>query len=302
MIAALFAAALIYGVQPSSDLRFRAETNRVFVDVFVTLEGRPIEGLRVEDFEVYDDGVLQKDITLLPANNPLSVALVLDGSASVRGEKLARLQNAARVFLEHLAEEDEVSVLTFGTRYRLNQPLTLDHELASRAIDRLGGLGGTALLDTLFASLLYVEKGSGRPLVLLFSDGDDNASWLSTRELVKAAERSEAILFVVRAATGAGVSIDATESHPAVFVENAADKSGRALLEAVAGATGGQVISLPYTADLAAAFREVLDIMRRRYLLVYEPTDSSPGWHRLEVRLGRGIRANVRARAGYFLK
>ncbi len=302
MILAVLAAALVGGAQPSPNLRFRTEASRVFVDVFVTRDGRPVDELRAEDFEVYDDGALQRDVSLISTQHPLSVAFVLDGSASVRGDKLARLQNAAHVFIEYLADEDEVAVLGFGTRYRLNQPLTVDHTRASRTLERLGGLGGTALLDALYASLLYVEEGSGQPMVLLFSDGDDNASWLSARELTKAAERSEAVVFVVRATTGAGLSIEATESRPAVFAESAADESGRLLLEAVAGATGGQVISLPYTADLSAAFHEVLDLMRRRYLLVYEPAEAAPGWHRLEVRLARGIRADVRARTGYFLK
>lgn len=302
MISGIVAASLLACAQPSPNPRFRTEARRVFVDVFVTREGRPVDGLRAEDFEVYDDRTLQPGVTLLSATLPLSVALVLDGSASVRGDKLARLTDAARVFIGHLAGEDEVSVLSFGTRYRLNLPLTLDHRLASRSVGRLGGFGGTALLDSLYASLIYVEQGSGRPLVLLFSDGDDNASWLSTRELTRAAERSEAVIFVVRAGSGAGISIGVTETSPAIFLESGAEESARALLDAVAGATGGRVISVRDTSDLAAAFREVLELMRRRYLLVYEPAETAPGWHTVDVRLARGIRADVRARAGYFLR
>lgn len=301
MISILAAGALLFGAQPTPNLRFHTEASRVFVDVFVTREGRPVDGLGVQDFEVYDNGVLQRGVSLLSAHHPLSVALVLDGSASVRGDKLAGLKDAARVFIDHLADEDEVSVLSFGTRYRLNQPLTLDHTAASRRIDRLGAFGGTALLDALYAALVYVEEGSGRPLVLLFSDGNDNASWLSERELTRTAERSEAVIFVVRSRSGAGISVGATETHPAVFVESSADESGRALLEAVAGATGGRVASAQDT-DLSAAFRDVLDLMRRRYLLVFEPADPTPGWHRLDVRLARDVRADVRARTGYFLE
>lgn len=85
MISVLAAGALLFSAQPSSTPRFRTEARRVFVDVFVTRKGRPVDGLGVEDFEVFDDGALQRGVSLLSAHNPLSVALVLDGSASVRG-------------------------------------------------------------------------------------------------------------------------------------------------------------------------------------------------------------------------
>jgi VWFA-related protein len=284
------------------NLTFRSEVRRVMVDAFVSRESRPLAGLGEDDFEVLDNGRLQENVTLLSAGYPLSVVLVLDNSSSVRGDKLERLQHAASDFIDNLSEEDEVSVMTFGTRYRMSQEFTLDHDRARTAVSRMNALGGTALLDALFAATLAAERGQGRPLVVLFSDGDDNASWLSTEELAATARRSEAVIFSVRATSGAGIRFGMTDQRAAVFVENARDEAGGRVLDAVATATGGQVLSLGPTANLAGAFRDILEAMRTRYLLVYEPLDPSPGWHHLEVRLKRGIRADVRAREGYFLR
>jgi VWFA-related protein len=284
------------------NLTFRSEVRRVMVDAFVSRESRPLAGLGEDDFEVLDNGRLQENVTLLSAGYPLSVVLVLDNSSSVRGDKLERLQHAASDFIDNLSEEDEVSVMTFGTRYRMSQEFTLDHDRARTAVSRMNALGGTALLDALFAATLAAERGQGRPLVVLFSDGDDNASWLSTEELAATARRSEAVIFSVRATSGAGIRFGMTDQRAAVFVENARDEAGGRVLDAVATATGGQVLSLGPTANLAGAFRDILEAMRTRYLLVYEPLDPTPGWHHLEVRLKRGIRADVRAREGYFLR
>jgi VWFA-related protein len=284
------------------NLTFRSEVRRVLVDTFVTREGRPLAGLEADAFEVLDNGRLQENVTLLSAGYPLSAVLLLDTSSSVRGDKLERLEHAASDFIDNLSEDDEVSVMTFGTRYRMSQEFTLDHDRARAAVSRMTALGGTALLDALFAATLSAEKGQGRPLIVLFSDGDDNASWLSTEELAVTARRSEAVIFSVRATSGAGIRFGQTEHRPAVFIENPRDEAGGRVLEAVAAATGGQVLSLGPTANVSEAFRDILDAMRTRYLLVYEPLDPSPGWHHLEVRLKRGIRADVRAREGYFLR
>jgi VWFA-related protein len=285
------------------NLTFRSEVRRVIIDTFVTREGRPLAGLEAGAFEVLDNGRVQENVTLLPsAGYPLSAVLVLDTSSSVRGDKLERLEEAASEFIDNLSEDDEVSVMTFGTRYRMSQEFTLDHDRARTAVARMNALGGTALLDALFAATLSAERGQGRPLVVLFSDGDDNASWLSTEELAATARRSEAVIFSVRATSGAGIRFGMTDHRAAVFIENAGDEAGGRVLEAVAAATGGQVLSLGPAANVSEAFRDVLEAMRTRYLLVYEPLDPTPGWHHLEVRLKRGIRAGVRAREGYFLR
>jgi VWFA-related protein len=279
---------------------FRTEVRRVYVDTFVTRENRPVAGLGAEDFVVLDNGLVQSNVTLLRGiDHPLSAVLLLDASASVRGDVLLRLQDAARELIEHLGEDDEVSLMTFGTRYLRIQALTREHDLALDAVDRIRGHGGTSLLDALFAATVYAEEGRGRPLVVLFTDGDDNASWLSTERLVTAARRSEAVLFAVRASSGAGIAFGSTDSGAAFFAESGADEAGRRMLDAVTAATGGRVLSLSSTSSLAAAFREILETMRSRYLLVLEPTDRTRGWHRLEVRLKPGRKGEVRAREGY---
>jgi Ca-activated chloride channel family protein len=290
---------------PPQPPTFRTEVRGVYVDVFVTKDGRPVGGLQVEDFEIFDNGVPQNNIMLLEATDyPLSTVLLLDASASVQGRKLVQIKKAAYMFIDGLTSQDDIGIITFSTRYRLMQSLTATRELAHNSVDSITILGGaTALLDGLYAATIHAESGTGRPLVVIFSDGDDNSSWLTMKELLKTAKTSEAVIYAVRATSGAGIYFGRTESQGASFIENAPDMHGRRVLAEIAQTTGGRLVSIESPVVLSETFAAILHEVRSRYLLFYEPKGPRvEGWHVLEVRLKRGKRGKVRARAGYFMK
>lgn len=283
-----------------SDLVFRSEVSRVVVDAFVTHNGRPVLGLEAGDFEVLDNGVLQTDVGLLVARDlPLVATLVLDTSRSVRGAKLVELREAASAFMDELDDTDSVSVVTFGTHFRLLSDFTTDYVAVKASLGELRGGGATSLLDSLLFSLVHGEE-LGRRLVVVFSDGLDTGSWLAPRDVMASAERSDAVLFAVRASSGAGARVAADTSAGGGFIENAYEQLGERALREIVGATAGRVVSLRPGGSVTAAFEEILGEMRSRYLLVYAPTDATEGWHELTVRLERDSDATLRARAGYY--
>lgn len=282
---------------------FRSVTRRVYVDVFVSKNGRPVDGLTADDFVVSDNGRVLDRISLLAgADRALSVVLLVDTSTSVRGEKLSRLQSAARTFIERLSERDEIAVMGIGTRFQLLAPMSSDKSKARFAIDRLQPRGATALGDALHAATILAESGSGRPLVLAFTDGDDNSSWLPLSDVLVTAESSPAVIFAVRVGSGAGLTLADTESGESRFIEAPSEAAARETLEDIARAGGGRLLTLRPSQSLAASFVAVLDAMRRRYIIVFEPTASGAGWHPLDVVVTGEGEYEVRARLGYYAR
>jgi len=143
-------------------------------------------------------------------------------------------------------------------------------------MSRVQPQGRTALLDAIHAALVVGEADAGRPLVLVFSDGVDTASWLTPAELLRTTRRSDAVICGVTA-RGAAV-----------------------LLRDLSRATGGNVVDAAATTDLQSAFRTMLNEFRHRYLVSYTPTGvTSTGWHTIAVQVKVPGRVHIEARPGY---
>jgi VWFA-related protein len=275
---------------------FEARVQEVRVDVSVTKKGLPVRALQAEDFVVKDDGVPQ-DVELVDrSRTPTTVVLAMDRSASVSGAKLVGLRAAARGLLAGLGPRDEVVLLAFDHRIEVLQDATTDRAAIVDALDGLRTGGASAVVD---AVSLALERrwGTGLPLVVLFTDGQDSASWLENDDLLSAARESSALLHVV-GTEGRGLRI-APSSRGAGFAP-VLDESGYVyLLRRVAEATGGSYWGVDADEDLESAFRRVVEAANQRYVLRYEPRGvPGHGVHRLQVSVRRrGV--EVRARREY---
>lgn len=267
---------------------FSSSVETVYVDAFVTRDGRPVADLTAADFEVRDNDVPQQ-VRLADAGRiPITATLVLDVSGSVEGERLKHLREAGHAFLGHLAAEDVVGVLGFSHRLRLAAPHSGDVAAARRALDQFRPEGETALYDALYASLLLPVRPGPR-LIVAFTDGQDTISWVNVYQLRAVAEATNAVLHVV------GMWQPRQPDHESSPINTPGNP-----LEPVVAATGGRLWNAKDD-DLAQTFVRVLGEHRSRYLLAYEPTGvSRVGQHKLDVRL-RKARGDVRARSGYFI-
>jgi Ca-activated chloride channel homolog len=271
--AALFVGSSSAQQQPT----FSARTEAVRLDVLVTRDNRPFQGLKQEDFEVYDDGVKQ-DVTLISLEKlPLNVVLALDVSDSVMGERLGRLQEASRAFVDALRADDQAGLLTFNDRVSLAAPITTDRGRLVSAIGDLRAGGGTALNQAVHASIVLAEQSGGRGLSIVFTDGEDTVSYLPASRAIDLAKRSEVVVYAV-AITSAG------QMKP---------------LRSMTEQSGGSLLVVEWDGDLRNTFVKILDEFRVRYLLSYTPKGSHrKGWHTIDVRAkGPGLR--VHARPGY---
>jgi Ca-activated chloride channel homolog len=256
---------------------FSSRVEAVRVDVLVTDRGKAVTGLRPDDFEVRDEGVLQ-EIDLVQLDQvPLNVILGLDVSESVSGERLEHLQSAGTSLLRGLQKGDRAALLTFSHAVRLRQELTSDIARVQETLADVVPSGLTAIVDGASAAIALAGSDVGRSLLIVFSDGVDTASFLSPNVVVQSARRSDVVVY--------GVAMRGRLSPT--------------FLKDLGEVTGGSLFEIDSTKDLSQTFLRILTEFRQRYLLSFQPRGvSTTGWHRLEVRV-KGRRGIVRARAGY---
>ncbi len=276
--------------------QFPSEVSVVEVDVAVTRDNRPASGLGAADFEVKDSGVLQTVELVERSRARVHAILLLDTSESVAGDKLQQLTRAARAFVEGLSAEDAVTLLSFSYRVRLlGEPASAPAAAAS-ALSQLAAGGTTALIDATAAATALADPRRGRPVVLVFSDGDDRLSWMTERHALDAARHTDVVIHAVGFSPPRAGARDRMGPLPnqQLHLEGAPG-----FLERLTRATGGQLWFADSPRDLSAAFQSVLEEVRERYLLRYEPTGVlAGGWHPLEVHV-RGKGLVVRCRPGY---
>ncbi len=255
---------------------FAARVESVRVDVEVTRNGRPVEGLTAADFEISDNGVRQAVELVSPGSVPLSVVLALDMSDSLLPQQHAALQAACARIAALMQPGDRVALLTFTHRVRLRMPFGTPFPALASSLLQPDDSSETSLVDAVHAATLLTMGESGRPLVIVFSDGLDTASFLTADVAINTALRSGASVYLV------------TITRPADALDTLPEE------------TGGDVIREPDVDRLAARFATILESFRSRYLLSFTPSGPrTPGWHRLSVKVRGG--GKVRARKGYWV-
>jgi len=260
----------------SPQTTFRSGVEVVELDVSVMRGGAPVAGLTARDFALTDNGVAQDVGSVTLEQLPLSVTLVLDTSQSVAGDRLRHLAQAGEGLVAALRKDDRAALITFSHIVDLRVPMTGDFQSIRTALDTMTGSGATSLRDAVHLALQLQPRDRSRPLMLLFTDGHDTASWLSEDAVVDSARRSGVVIHAVR-----------VESD--------------ALLDRLTQISGGRTWSATSDRQLRELFSRALDEMRARYLLTYTPHGvRQPGWHELKVKLKNGG-AEVTARRGYFV-
>lgn len=256
---------------------FSARIDGVRVDVLVVDGSRkPLVGLTPADFEIRDNGVLQKVDVVSFGEIPLSVTLALDLSESVAGARLEQLQRASRALAGALDKRDQSALLTFSRAVALRCPMSANVECVRSSLDSAIPDGQTSLVDATYSAIVVGESDVGRSLLMVFSDGRDTASYMPAALVLDAARRSDVVAYAI--ATGSAMP---------------------EFLEELAELTGGRVFETGNSSDLTPIFRAILDEFRYRYLVTYTPTGvPHQGWHKLDVRVKRSG-ARVRARPGY---
>ena len=274
--------------------QFRASVDVVRIEALILDKGRPVGGLGAGDFSVTDNGSAQAITVRALARQPIDVAIALDVSSSVRGQRLERLRQAAGALVGLLTPQDRATLVTFDHEVTLGPRDASPHALDARLAAITDG-GRTALVDAVTAALVW-GGGRERPmLVLAFSDGRDTASWTRADQALALARSSDAVVDAV--VTGELLPTSTARIGRGDML--AALTPDERFLADLAAQTGGRVRNGEAGAGLAGAFRDALEQFRGRYEITYTATAKDPGWHAIEVRVPGRRGASVHARRGY---
>jgi VWFA-related protein len=309
----------------------RIETTLVTVPVSVLdRDGRYVADLRKEDFHVYENGVEQPLAYFAAVDEPFTVVLTLDTSAST-WSKLSRIKDAALAFVEQLRPDDRVMVTSFARGFTIKCPPTTDRQKIRDAIKGTGRGLGTHLYDAM-ERLMGKELASvqGRKAVVLFTDGVDAVSHHATYEgTVSLAEELDALIYPIRYDTydpaadrgGSQPAPPQTGSRlpsilrrlplpfPTIGVggggsgggSNGSSRAdyerGERYLHDLAELTGGRVYEASRDLSLLrAAFSHIAEELRRQYSIGYYPKRTSRAGERLRIKV-RVDRTDVAVRA-----
>jgi Ca-activated chloride channel family protein len=254
--------------------------NAVQVPVVVRdSDGRFVPGLGPLDFVVKENGVPQALTQAAGESVPLEVVLAIDISASMNSA-MGEVIRASSRFVDRLRPDDSATILAFNDNRFVVVDRGKDAEKRRLALGGLQPWGGTALFDAIAESLDLAARGTGRKGVVVFSDGEDQASRITSDDAIRRIQQSDVMVYTIAFGVGA--------NYPVV----------RKQLEDYAAASGGRVFFPKDIAALDKAFAEIISELSSQYLLSYEPSAEARGWRKLEVDVNRrGVR--VRSREGY---
>lgn len=265
---------------------FRTSAELVSTPVTVRdASGRLVASLRREDFSVTEGGIPQPVTQFTGERVPVSLALVLDISDSMRGPRMDDARLALRRFVEDLLKpEDEAALVVFNHASRLAAGWSTDRAALREALEAVRPTGGTAIYDAVASALpLLADRQHPRGAMVLVSDGTDTASDTAVTDLKQQLGRSDVFLYGIAVDTPNARS--STRINPQVFHELSAQGGGYA--EVVAS-----------TADIAPATARIAEELNAQYVIGYTPATPGDGRYRaIRVTVGHdGYR--VRARRG----
>ncbi|MGC9159063.1 MAG: VWA domain-containing protein [Terracidiphilus sp.] len=270
-----------------------ADVDEVVLNCTVLDGSQLVPNLKKQDFQVFEDGVPQTIISFQHADLPVSIALVVDNSGSMT-DKRAAVSRAAMDLIEASNPEDEAFVVNFSDEAYLDQDFTSNITLLRSALDHIESRGGTALYDAVAASADKLAADSRHPkqVIILITDGDDDASTLSLDQVIRRVQQlSGPVIYSIGLLFGGDMS--RREEHQA-----------RNALKELSTETGGVAFFPRDLAQVDAIAAEVARDIRNQYMLGYHSTKpaSEPGFRRVLVKAhGRGLgRLTVRTRTGYF--
>jgi Ca-activated chloride channel family protein len=288
--------------QGDQDNKIRVGVNLVLVDATVkTKTGEIMNNLKKDDFQVREDGALQKVEIFSRDELPLEVALVLDLSDSI-GPFLGPLRDAAMTTLASLKPEDEVALFTFSTNAELRVPSTHDKSKIAEAISQFKVGGATNINDGIFEAAKYLLAGpqNGRRVIILISDdvGTD-AGGEGTKDIVTEATAAGAALYNLKIPG---------ENSPSTIMY-ASMIPGLVSIHKVMDSTGGEIFDVKNVKDLNATFGVLIQRIKTRYTLGYytSATATLGKPHKLEVRLApsfgtKGKNYFVLSKTGFYVQ
>jgi Ca-activated chloride channel family protein len=261
----------------------------------VDSSGRTVDTLPEDAFHVYEDGVEQKIVGFKQEDLPVSLGILIDSSGSMYDKRPA--VDAASLNLVKLSNpQDEAFLVDFSSEPYIDQDFTSSIAKLQQGLSYIKSSGGTALYDAVIASADYLVKNAKqpKPVLLIVTDGEDNASNATLEEAIRRVQALD------------GPSIYCIGLLFGDDVSRSEAKHSREVLNALADQTGGQAYFPKTLKDVDGIAHEVAQDIRTQYMIEYHSSKplSQGGYRQIHVEAKeKGFRGlQVRTRTGYFPK
>ena len=284
---------IVAGQQPA----FRSTVDLVSLNVTVTdPAARYVTDLRLEDFNVFEDGAKQEVTFFNTTHLPIALALLLDTSASM-DKRLQTAQEAAIGFAQKLRQQDLAEVVDFDSRVMVLQTFTNSVAELEQAIRKTSAGGSTSLYNAIYIALKDLKKVVAknvdeirRQAIILLSDGEDTSSLLPFEEVLDLARRSETAIYTI------GLREESPSSNATKGF-----KEAEFVLRQLASETGGRAFFPNQISDLAGVYGQISDELSSQYTIGYTPHNPrrDGAWRRIVVRVNRP-NSTARTKQGYF--
>lgn len=234
--------------------------------VVLTPEYEPVVGLASSDITIQLDGLPAELAELKAAagknKTSIRIALVIDTSGSMRGAYLDAAREAILGFASRLRSEGHLSLVTVARSARLRLAGSDIQEPLRSEVASLRPVGATALFDGISLAIDEAAAGADRSAVIVMSDGDDNASRMSSSSLAAKA---------------------ASSGVPIYFVKIGDRPSGA--MDALAARSGGEVVTSQASSDLGGVYRRIAGKIDAVYTAVIRAPDtaSRSKYHRMLI-------------------
>lgn len=291
---AFLAVVLLAAAVSAQGQRIRSGVELVSLNVTVTdASGKYATDLTEPDFEVYEDGAKQNLTFFSRTQQPISLALLIDTSASM-DERMGITQEAAIGFAKQLHKDDQAEVIDFDSQVRILQNFTNDSAALEKAIRQTTANGSTSLYNALYIALKDLKKVKAestsdirRQAIVLLSDGDDTSSLIEFDQVLDLAKRSETVIYAIGLRQG---EIARREFKEAEFV-----------LKQLSTETGGRAYFPTDARELQKIYQSIWDELSSQYAIAYSSTNPKRdgAWRRIQVRIAKpGLTA--RTKQGYY--
>src|SRR5438876_2235315 len=284
---------------PGQDVNAGKQGSSIKVDVNLVVlhtsvlddRQRFAEGLKSENFRVFEDKVEQKLSVFKREDVPVSMGLVIDNSGSMR-DKRPRVNEAAITLVQASNPQDEAFVVNFNDDFYLD----LDKDFTSsvpelkEALERIDSRGSTALYDAIIGSLDHLKKGrKDKKVLLVVTDGEDNASRNSLEKAVREIQKTDVVVYTI--------GLLGQENKRSA-------KVARKALKNIAEASGGLAFFPENVEDVHAICEQVAHDIRNQYTIAYYPTntrrDGSFRAVNVEIAARGHGKLTARTRNGYY--
>ena len=276
--------------EAEQDAVFSSDTRLVPLNVTVTEKsGHLVTNLPQSAFTVLENGAPQTIKIFKSEDVPVSIGLIIDNSGSMRDKRQA-VESAALTLVKSSNPQDEAFVVNFNDEAYLDTPdLTNDIGVLEQALTKINAKGGTAMRDALRMSMEELRKKAKRDkkVLLVVTDGNDNASTETLEAVVRDAQQSDVLIYAI------GL-LSQEERKEA--------RSAKRALDLLVTSTGGQVFYPNSVTEVEGIAKEVARDIRSQYTIAYTPSNNVlDGTFRTIKVVVKGRNAPVaRTRMGYY--